>query len=95
MRVEGGKQPAQAQKAEGKTDNLEAKMKDFPKQESLVQVLKNPELRKKLEDKVGAELVGKLDKIFNAQPEGTPPVQQQQPAPQAAAPAGAQPPALV
>lgn len=96
MRVEGGKQPAQAQKAEGKTENLEAKMKDFPKQESLIQVLRNPELRKKLEEKVGEELVGKLDKIFNAQPPGTPPVNQPPPEQaQAQAPQQAQAPARV
>jgi hypothetical protein len=77
MRVEGGKQAApaqQTQKAGGGEENL----KDFPKQQSLINVLRNPEMRKKLEAKVGEELVAKLDKIFNAQPPGVSPVQQQQ-----------------
>lgn len=76
MRVDSAKQPNKTQ--DQKPDQ---KLEDFPKQQSLIAVLKNPELRKKLEDKVGGELVAKLDKIFNAQPPGVPPVQQ--PPPQA------------
>lgn len=71
MRIEGQnapKAPAAAGKAEGA--NLEQQMKDYPRADSLRDVLRNPELKKKLEDKIGGELVAKLDKIFNAQPEG-------------------------
>jgi hypothetical protein len=71
MRIEGQNAPKAQAPAGGKAaPNLEQQMKDYPRADSLKDVLRNPDLKKKLEEKIGPELVAKLDKIFNAQAPG-------------------------